>query len=137
MGANWREIEWYGPCSLSFAMKYDHRKERTRRFALQVVQAMTPLHDHPVGAWAAHQGIRSSMSVACNYRAACRAKSKADFIAKMGTVEEESDEAEFWLGVLVDLHALDEKVASPLRAEAGEITAIVVASINTARGGSR
>ena len=72
-------------------------------------------------------------SVGSNYRAACRAKSRADFIAKMGIVEEESDECIYWLELLVDGAIVScEKVASLVR-EANEILAITVSSIKTAR----
>ena len=77
--------------------------------------------------------IRCGTSVAANYRAACRARSRAEFIAKMGTVEEEADESLFWLELVVD-----SKLAAPTRVEkllreADELTAIFVSSIKTAK----
>ncbi len=73
------------------------------------------------------------MSVGANYRAACRAKSRADFISKMGTVEEESDETLYWMELLVESGKVKAAVLKDLMREAGEILAITVASINTAR----
>jgi len=88
------------------------------------------------------QVIRSSSSVAANYRSACRGKSKADFISKLGTVEEESDESGFWLEMLHDIAQLRrlkiEAQASQelarLLDEANQLVAITVASRKTARG---
>jgi four helix bundle protein len=71
--------------------------------------------------------------VGANYRSACRAKSPADFISKLGFVEEEADESGYWLEMLVDAGKIGPEVASPLIQESVELTAIAVASINTAR----
>jgi four helix bundle protein len=92
---------------------------------------------HPIG-----QVIRSSSSVAANYRSACRGKSKADFIAKLGTVEEEADESGFWLEMLRDIAELRHlKIDPSASAEltrlldgANQLVAITVASRKTARG---
>ena len=89
------------------------------------------------------QVIRSSSSVAANYRSACRGKSKADFIAKLGTVEEEADETGFWLEMLPDiaqrrrlkLEAQASQELTRLLDEANQLVAITVASRKTARGG--
>ena len=88
------------------------------------------------------QVIRSSSSVAANYRSACRGKSKADFIAKLGTVEEEADETGFWLEMLRDiaqrrrlkLEAQASQELTRLLDEANQLVAITVASRKTARG---
>ena len=88
------------------------------------------------------QLIRSSSSVAANYRSACRGKSKADFIAKLGTVEEEADESGFWLEMLRDIAELrqlkiDASAATELVRlldEANQLVAITVASRKNARG---
>ncbi len=115
-------------------MSSDELKARTRTFAIAVMRVLAPLLSHPLGRHPADQGIRSSGSTASNYRAACRARSRADFIAKMGIVEEEADESEFWVGMLEELHLITTDVAAPLRREADELTRIAVASIRTARG---
>jgi len=83
------------------------------------------------------QLLRSGMSVGANYRAACRAKSTADFVSKMGTVEEEADESLYWMELLVEAGIMDVKRIEPLMKEANELLAIIVASINTAKKGNR
>lgn len=77
--------------------------------------------------------MRAGTSVGANYRAACRAKSPADFIAKMGIVEEEADESLFWMELLVEGELLPKERLTDLMAEGDELVAIFVASINTAR----
>jgi len=83
------------------------------------------------------QLIRSGTSVPANYRAACRAKSTADFIAKMGTVEEEADESAFWIEMLVDTNLVKLQLVENLLDEANQLVGIFVSSINTARGRKR
>ena len=73
------------------------------------------------------------MSVEANYRAACRAKSRADFAAKMGIVEEEADEIVYWIEMLVDCELVKATRVDPLLRETNEIISIVVSSIKTAR----
>lgn len=77
------------------------------------------------------------MSVGANYRAACRAKSQCDFIAKMGIVEEEADECIYWMELLVDGGLIDGSHLKDLITEANELLAITVASIKTARNRKR
>jgi four helix bundle protein len=79
------------------------------------------------------QLFRAGTSVAANYRAACRARSKAEFIAKLGIVEEEADESLFWLELIQELELCQDKLRQSLMKEGNEILAIVVSSINTAR----
>jgi len=81
----------------------------------------------------AAQIVRSGTSVAANYRAACRAKSIADFIAKMGIVEEEADETLFWLELLEESELVPAAKLTAITQEANELIAITVASIKTAR----
>ena len=80
------------------------------------------------------QLFRSGMSVGANYRAACRGRSKADFIAKLGIVLEEADESLYWLEILTETQIVKPEPVAPLRKEADELAAIFVASLNTARG---
>jgi four helix bundle protein len=80
------------------------------------------------------QLVKSGTSVGANYRSSCRAKSRADFVSKMATVEEEADEVGYWLELLVEIGAASEKTVSRLEDEAEQIVRIVVASIKTARG---
>jgi four helix bundle protein len=116
-------------------------KKRTKKFALDVISmcADAPLvleTRHAIG-----QVIRSSSSVAANYRSACRGKSKPDFISKLGTVEEEADESAFWLEMLGDIAKLRHlKLAdrtshelTRLLDEANQLVSITVASRKTAR----
>ncbi|CAN5406213.1 MAG: four helix bundle protein [Blastocatellia bacterium] len=77
--------------------------------------------------------MRCGTSVAANYRASCRARSKADFISKMGIVEEETEESAFWIEMLVDTNLMK----ADLLDEAEQLTKIFVSSINTARSGTR
>ena len=118
-------------------MKYENLKQRTKRFALDVIKLTENLPKDQRCRILAGQLLRCGTSVGANYRAACRAKSTADFISKFGTVEEEADESGYWLELLVDAGMLSPRPAAPLIHEANELTAIAVASINTARKGRR
>ena len=112
--------------------------ERTYQYGRRVIGLFEALPDTKLAQTLGLQLLRSGTSVGANYRAACRAKSPADFVSKLGTVEEEADESGFWLEMLVDAEKLETAVAAPLIQEAGELTAIAVSSINTAReSGSR
>jgi four helix bundle protein len=118
-------------------MNQEELKQRTKMFARRIIRLVQTLPENTTGRALGSQLIRSGTSVAANYRAACRAKSKADFISKMGTVEEEADESALWLDLLILERITNSPEASPLKTEAEELTAIAVASINTARGGIR
>jgi four helix bundle protein len=83
----------------------------------------------------ARQLIRAASSVGANYRAAIRSRSRADFIAKMGIVEEECDETVYWIEILLDLGLITEKQTKELQKEASEILAVTISSIKTARKG--
>jgi four helix bundle protein len=112
-------------------------KARTRDFALRVIRLVG---SPPRGASAdviGRQVLRSATSVGANYRAACRARSRAEFIAKMGIVEEEIDESIYWMELLIGADLVPEAKLSDLMSEADELAAITVASIRTARRNSR
>ena len=79
--------------------------------------------------------MRSATSVGANYRAACRARSRADFVAKLALVEEEADESLYWLELLKELNVPAGEDVVRLMSEAGELVSIVVASKKTAREG--
>lgn len=83
------------------------------------------------------QLLRAGTSVGANYRAAVRGRSRGDFVSRMGIVEEECDEALYWIDVLVELGRTTSKRVEGLRAEANEIIAITVSSIKTARRGAQ
>ena len=114
-------------------MDKDEMQARTKAFALRVLKLSVALPKSVSGKALAGQIVRSATSVAANYRAACRARSKADFIAKMGIVEEESDESLFWLEMIEEARLLPADRLTGLKKEADELTAIIVASIKTAR----
>ena len=103
-------------------------KARTKQSALRVMKMVDTLPRTIQGRTIAKQIIRSATSVAANYRAACRARSRAEFIAKIGVVEEEADESCFWLELIIDSGLLTEERIRPLLREAGELVAIMAAS---------
>ena len=111
----------------------DELKKRTKEFALRTIKLAEALPDTPVGRVIRGQLLRSGTSVGANYRAAKRAKSNADFISKMGTVEEETDESMYWMELIVEAGLMKEELLSDLYREADEILSMVVASIKTAR----
>ena len=109
-------------------------KARTKQFALRVMKLVDALPRTIQGRAIANQIIRSPTSVAANYRAACRARSRAEFIAKIGVVEEEEDETCFWLELIIGSGLLTEARARPLRNEADELVAIMAAFRKSAVG---
>jgi len=111
-------------------------KKRTKRFSLAVIKIVESLPRDRSADVLGRQLLRAATSVAANYRAACRAKSQADFISKLGIVEEESDESAFWLELLIEAGKLEAPVANAMLQECNELTAIAFASINTARRNS-
>ncbi len=113
-------------------MNETEMKQRTKQFALRVLKLVDALPKTRSGNAIAGQIVRSGTSVAANYRALCRAKSRADFINKTSIVDEEADESCFWLELLVDAGLLGSRQVQPLLQEASEITAILVASRKTA-----
>jgi len=114
-------------------MDAERLKERTKKMAIDVFRLVAPIPHGREADVVVKQIVRSSSSVAANYRAACKARSKADFINKIGIVEEESDETAFWLDYLVDLELVDSKKAAPLVDEIKELVAIFTASGRTAK----
>jgi four helix bundle protein len=114
-------------------MNAEELKVRTKKMSLDIYRLVAAIpHGREVDV-VVKQIVRSSSSVAANYRAACKARSKADFISKIGIVEEEADETAFWLDYLVDLDLLDPKKAAPLMREVTELVAIFTASGRTAK----
>ena len=94
-------------------MKGDELKLRTKSFALRIMKLVDALPNTTAGRVIANQIMRSGSSVGANYRAACRARSNAEFIAKLGTVLEESDETEFWLELILDGELLPKEKLNP------------------------
>lgn len=108
-------------------------KQRTKNFSINIIKLVEMLPNERISDVIGKQLLRSGTSVGANYRSACRAKSAADFIHKMGTVEEEADETLFWLELMMDINLFNKKSVQALMNEANEIIAITVSSINTAR----
>jgi four helix bundle protein len=108
-------------------------KKRTKAFAVKIVRLFETLPQKGAGIVLGRQLLRSGTSGGANYRSACRAKSAADFIAKMGIVEEEIDETIYWLELLIEVGILKVEEVEAILKESNELLAIVVASIKTAR----
>lgn len=108
-------------------------KARTKKMAIETIKASRKISNDYAGQVVAKQLIRSSTSVAANYRAACRARSAAEFISKLGIVEEEADESCFWIELLMESELCSKQEFEAIYKEVKEITAIVTASGNTAK----
>ena len=108
-------------------------KERTKKLALRVIRMVETLPRGYAAEVIGKQLIRSATSVGANYRAACRGKSTADVIAKLGIVEEEADESLYWMELLIESGLVSESKLTNLMAETHEIVAMTVASIKTLR----
>lgn len=106
---------------------------RTRDFALSVLRLVQKVPAGVASDVIVRQLIRSATSVGANYRAACRARSKAEFEAKMQIAMEEADECTYWLELLMALEYVVDHDAVPVRGEASELTAILVAGLKTSR----
>ncbi|MCX6198583.1 MAG: four helix bundle protein [Bacteroidetes bacterium] len=114
-------------------MKADELKDRTKKFALRILKMVRSLPKTREADVIGKQLLRCGTSVAANYRAACRARSQADFISKVTIVEEESDESAFWMELIIDAEILKKNLVEDLLKEANELTAIFTASGKTAR----
>ena len=115
-------------------MKTEELKKRTKEFGLKIIKLAEELPKSKVGDVIGRQLLRSATSIGANYRAACRARSQADFVSKICVVEEEADESAYWLELLVAAKIVGEAEIVPLLKEANELTAIFVASGKTAKG---
>ena len=111
----------------------DVLKRRSKQFALRVIRLVQVLPRNMAADVLGRQLLRSATSVAANYRAACRSRSRAEFIAKLGIVEEEADESALWLELLAESGLVKPERLMDLMNEADEFVAITVASIRTAR----
>jgi four helix bundle protein len=112
-------------------------KQRTKTFAIRIVKLYRSLPHSPDAQTLGKQVLRSGTSVAANYRAVCRARSKADFISKMGVVLEEADETVFWLELLIETGVLSEDRTRDLLKEANELLAVFGASLRTSKHSSQ
>jgi four helix bundle protein len=113
-------------------MNADDMQKRTKIFALRIIKLSEGLSHTGTAEIIGRQLLRCGTSVGANYRSACRAKSLADFIAKMAIVEEEADEVVYWLDLLVESGLIQQRHID-LLSEANQIVAMTVASIKTAR----
>jgi four helix bundle protein len=115
----------------------DELKRRTKQFALRIIRLVAALPKTIECRAIANQFARSGTSVAANYRAACRARSRSEFVAKMGVVLEEADETQLWLELIIEAKLLPLKRVEPLLEEASELVAIFVASRKSASSNLR
>ena len=111
-------------------------KKRTKDFAKNIIELCRKLPDNREGRLIGNQVFRSGTSVAANYRAACRSRSKAEFISKLSIVGEEADETLFWLEFIKEMKTLQNSLLDDLTNESDEFVAIIVSSIRTAKKGS-
>jgi four helix bundle protein len=113
--------------------KTEELRERTKRFAIRVIRLFRALPRSVEAQVIGKQLLRCGTSVAANYRAACRARSKAEFIARLGVVAEEADESVLWLELLEETNVLSHERLVEIAKEAKELAAIFSASQKTAK----
>ena len=109
-------------------MTEDELKRRTKQFALRVLKLIDALPTTLGGRTVGSQLVSSGTSVGANYRSACRGRSRAEFIAKLGIVEEEADESAFWLELIMESGMLQGRLVQPLHQEATGLAKIMRAS---------
>jgi four helix bundle protein len=112
-------------------------KQRTKSYALRTIKLVKALPNDSVGRAIGNQLIRSGTSIAANYRAACRGRSKAEFIAKIGTVIEETDKSGLWLELIVEGGILKRGLIEPILKETNELLAIFITTSKTARDNNK
>jgi four helix bundle protein len=115
-------------------MNQEQMKVRTKEFAKNVIHICRQLPQTQEGRLISAQFFRSGTSVGANYRAVCRARSKADFISKLGLVLEETDESLYWLEILAENRIINANSLEGITSEAKELMAIFISSLNTAKG---
>ena len=114
-------------------MDQEQMKRRTKEFAKRVIKLCRRLPNTRDGRLIGNQLFRSGTSVGANYRAACRARSKAEFVAKLGIVLEEADESLYWLEILTETQVMKAELLASLMEEADELIAMFVSSLKTAK----
>jgi len=115
------------------ATQPEQLKARTKQFAIRIVRVFKSLPKNDEARIIGKQLLRAGTSVAANYRAVCRSRSKAEFISRMSVVVEEADETAFWLELLLETSIIPEVRLRDLLTEANELLAIFAASLWTAR----
>ena len=108
-------------------------QSRTKQFAIEIIKTFVSLPKNEPAHVIGRQFLRSGTAVAANYRAACRARSLADFISKLAIVLEEADETLFWLELLVESNLVRSELLEPVRSECGELVKIFASSLATAK----
>ena len=108
-------------------------KNRTKAFGLHVLKLVRHIERDTPGQVVGHQLTRSALSVGANYRSACRGRSRAEFLSKLGIVLEEADESAYWLEIIIEDGMLAEKKVTALLQEANELTAIFFTATSTTR----
>jgi four helix bundle protein len=103
-------------------------KQRTKQFGLRVMKLVDALPRSRSGTAIANQLVRSGTAVGANYRATCRARSKAEFAARIAVAEEEADESAYWMELIMEGELVSASKVQPLHREATELTAIMAAS---------
>jgi four helix bundle protein len=117
-------------------MNPEDLKKRTKQFGLRVLKLVGALPDTIVGRAIGNQFVRSGTAVGANYRGACRARSKAEFVAKLSIVIEEADESVYWMELIIEAGLLKQELVEALLLEANELVAIMIASRKSAQGSS-
>jgi four helix bundle protein len=112
-------------------------KARTKAFALRIIRVVESLPNNRTCDILGRQMLRSGTSVGANYRASRRARSTAEFLAKLGIVEEEADETGYWMELLIESGHMKPSRLAPLRKECDELLAITVATIKSTKRSSR
>jgi four helix bundle protein len=116
----------------SYTPSYEPLRERTKEFACRIIHFFRALPHFEEARIIGRQLLRCGTSVGANYRAACRARSRADFVSKLGIVLEEADESDYWLDLLVSEKIVPPQKMAKLQQECQELIRIFVASLNTA-----
>ena len=114
-------------------MNREDLRRRTKEFAVKIIQTVASLPKNKITDVLGYQLLKSGTSIGANYREACRARSRADFVSKIGIVEQEADETMYWLELLEEMNLIDPQQSSPLRKECDELLAIFVATGKTTK----
>jgi four helix bundle protein len=109
-------------------MNPEDLKRRTKQFALRILKLVAALPNTVQGRTIGGQLVRAGTAVGANYRATCRSRSRAEFVSRMGVVEEEADESAYWLELIVEGELLKEEQVEPLLNEANELAKIMASS---------
>ena len=110
-------------------MNREELQDRTKQFALRVIKLSNALPNNVTGRTIKNQLIRCGTSVGANYRAACRGRSRSEFMARLAVAEEEADESIFWMELIIEANLMRKQLIEPLLTEADELTAILAATI--------